>query len=64
MKIAPSILAADFCHLEDEMQLLEQSNISMLHIDVMDGNFVPNIPLVQIKSICFGNVQSSFLMFI
>lgn len=43
MKIAPSILAADFCHLEDQMQLLEQSNISMLHIDVMDGNFVPNI---------------------
>ncbi|MCM3602599.1 ribulose-phosphate 3-epimerase [Robertmurraya korlensis] len=43
MKIAPSILAADFCHLEDQMKLLEQSNISMLHIDVMDGNFVPNI---------------------
>ena len=42
-KILPSILSADFANLEQDVKELEQIGIDMFHIDVMDGNFVPNI---------------------
>lgn len=42
-QIAPSVLAADFGHLADEIEIINQSEASLLHIDVMDGVFVPNI---------------------
>jgi len=41
--IAPSLLAADFLHLDEEMQRLLDSEVKWLHYDVMDGHFVPNI---------------------
>lgn len=42
-KILPSILSADFANLERDIKMMEELGIDMFHIDVMDGNFVPNI---------------------
>ncbi len=44
-KIAPSILAADFANLQAEVEMLNQSDADWIHVDVMDGVFVPNISL-------------------
>lgn len=54
--IAPSILTADFLHLEDEVRMLNSSEADLLHLDIMDGVYVPNLtfgfPVIrQIKSV-------------
>ncbi|NOT47345.1 MAG: ribulose-phosphate 3-epimerase [Acidobacteria bacterium] len=44
-EIAPSILSADFARLADDIQAVENGGATILHVDVMDGHFVPNITI-------------------
>lgn len=52
-EIAPSLLSANFYNLQDDLEKLKKADIKYLHLDVMDGNFVPNISfgLPIIKSV-------------
>ena len=45
IEIAPSILSADFARLADEIAVIESAGVKIVHLDVMDGHFVPNITI-------------------
>lgn len=45
IKIAPSILSADFMNMERDIHMLERGGTDFIHVDVMDGHFVPNLTL-------------------
>ena len=45
IEVNPSILAADFARLADELAVVERASVKMVHLDVMDGHFVPNITI-------------------
>jgi len=45
VEIAPSILSADFARLADDIARVERAGVTILHVDVMDGHFVPNITI-------------------
>ena len=56
-KVSPSMLASDYANLEKELKKCEQGNADLIHLDVMDGHFVPNISIgapvsAALKKVC------------
>lgn len=66
IQIAPSILSADFARLADEIAIVKDAGLSIVHLDVMDGHFVPNItigpPVVKWIRACTDRVLDCHLM--
>lgn len=66
IKIAPSILSANFARLEEQVQLVERAGAEYLHLDIMDGHFVPNItfgsPVVASLRKCSNMIFDVHLM--
>lgn len=66
IQIAPSILSADFARLADEIDIVESAGLCIVHLDVMDGHFVPNItigpPVVKWIRKCTDLVLDCHLM--
>ena len=67
-KVSPSVLSADFGNLNKEIQLLNKSSAYSIHVDVMDGVFVPNIsfgqPIVKALSLISNKPLDVHLMIV
>lgn len=61
IKIAPSILAADFGYLADEAKRIEDSGADCIHVDIMDGHFVPNLSIGPQGLAAINRATSMFL---
>jgi ribulose-phosphate 3-epimerase len=61
LELAPSILSADFANLSSEIQQVVQAGVKMVHLDVMDGHFVPNLTIGPVVVKWVAKCTNAFL---
>ncbi len=64
--VSPSLLAADFLNLQSEIEMINRSDADWLHLDIMDGMFVPNIsygfPVIKsVAKVCKKPLDAHFM---
>lgn len=65
--VSPSLLSADFLHLEDDVKMINESDAQWIHLDVMDGTFVPNIsfgfPIMEaVAKVCTKKLDVHYMI--
>jgi pentose-5-phosphate-3-epimerase len=63
IEVVPSILSSDFAKLADEIAEIESAGVNMVHLDIMDGHFVPNMTIGSARRLLPSSANTTTTLF-